>query len=72
MISLIMMNEDNDTMTAYMLKSGYRYRVFAGKTADKPGSPQKIGDIFVDVETGKNYISVDGSSWEETSIIITL
>ena len=55
-----------------MLKSGYRYRVFAGKTADLPVSPQKIGDIFVDVETGKNYISVDGSSWEETSIVITL
>lgn len=58
-------------MTAYMAKSGYRYRVFIGKTADKPASPEKQGDIFVDVETAKNYVGLAGN-WEETTIVVTL
>ena len=58
-------------MGAYMIESGYYHRKFVGETADMPTTPEKDGDIFVDLSEAKNYIGL-GGSWVETSITITI
>ncbi len=58
-------------MGAYMIESGYYCRKFVGETSDKPSAPEKDGDVFIDLETAKNYIGF-GGSWVETSVTITI
>lgn len=55
-------------MTAYMIKSDYYSRTFVGITSEKPQTPQKEGDIFIDVTTDKKYIA-HGGTWNEVSCL---
>ena len=53
-------------MTAYLLKSDYYSRIFIGETSEKPSSPEREGDIFIDLKTDKKYIA-HGGTWYETT-----
>ena len=53
-------------MTAHLIKSDYYSRTFIGETSDKPSSPERVGDIFIDLKTDKKYVGF-ANSWHEVT-----
>ena len=59
-------------MAVHLLKSDYYSRVFIGKTADKPNTPEKDGDIFISVDDDEVYTGYGGSWYQLSSVTVAL